>query len=138
MCARRFEGCASEGLKGVNQRVSPSPALKWTHLSRLDHDSVRTLQNREYDGIQTPMAQGQSNTIISMIEWIRTSRLSIKNSLSWELKNLKDPKEHFLQSGAEGHGAHTEGLGFRVWNLWFGTLGVGFNFGCNFGCRVEL
>jgi len=28
-------------------------------------------------GIQTPMAQGRSTKIISMIKWIRTSRLSI-------------------------------------------------------------
>jgi len=33
-------------------------------------------------GIQTPMAQGRSTEIISMIRWIRISRLSIKNSLS--------------------------------------------------------
>jgi len=33
-------------------------------------------------GIQTPMAQGRSTKIISMIKWIRTSRLSIKNPLS--------------------------------------------------------
>ena len=33
-------------------------------------------------GIQTPRAQGRSTKIISMIKWIRTSRLSIKNSLS--------------------------------------------------------
>jgi hypothetical protein len=33
-------------------------------------------------GIQTPMAQGQSTKIISTIKWIRTCRLSIKNSLS--------------------------------------------------------
>ena len=33
-------------------------------------------------GIQTPMAQGRSTTIISMIQWTRTSRLSIKISLS--------------------------------------------------------
>ena len=32
-------------------------------------------------GIQTPMAQGRSTIIISMIKWIRTIRLSIKNSL---------------------------------------------------------
>ena len=32
--------------------------------------------------IQTPMAQGQSTRIISMIERIRTSRLSTKKSLS--------------------------------------------------------
>ena len=33
-------------------------------------------------GIQTPMAQGRSIKIILMIKWIRTSRLSIENSLS--------------------------------------------------------
>jgi hypothetical protein len=33
-------------------------------------------------GIQTPMAQGRSTKIISIIQWIRTSRLSIKKSLS--------------------------------------------------------
>ena len=33
-------------------------------------------------GIQTPMAQGRSTEIIYMIRWIRTSRLSIKNSRS--------------------------------------------------------
>ena len=33
-------------------------------------------------GIQTPMAQGRSTTIISMNQWTRTSRLSIKISLS--------------------------------------------------------
>ena len=33
-------------------------------------------------GIQTPMAQGRSTEIISMIKWIRTSRLSIKISIT--------------------------------------------------------
>ena len=33
-------------------------------------------------GVQTPMAQGRSTEIVSMIKWIRTSRLSKKNSLS--------------------------------------------------------
>ena len=33
-------------------------------------------------GIETPMAHGQSTKIIQMIKWIRTSRLSVKNSLS--------------------------------------------------------
>ena len=32
--------------------------------------------------MQTPLAQGWSTTIISMIKWTRTSRLSIKISLS--------------------------------------------------------
>ena len=34
------------------------------------------------EGIQTHMAQGWSTEFISIIKWIRTSRLSIKNSLS--------------------------------------------------------
>jgi len=33
-------------------------------------------------GIQTPMAQGRSTKTISMVKWIRTSKLSIKNSPS--------------------------------------------------------
>jgi len=56
--------------------------------------------------IQTPMAQGRSTKIISMIKWIWTSRLSIKNSLSlgfivWDL------------------GFRVWGLGCRVQSLWF-------------------
>ena len=35
-------------------------------------------------GNSTPMVQGRSTKIISIIKWIRTSRLSIKNSLSYE------------------------------------------------------
>ena len=35
--------------------------------------------------IQTPMAQGRSVKIISMIKWIRTSRLSMKNSFSLQV-----------------------------------------------------
>ena len=38
-------------------------------------------------GTQTPMAHGRSTEIITMIKWIRTSRLSIKElslSLYWE------------------------------------------------------
>ena len=34
-------------------------------------------------GIQAPMAQGRSTKIITMIEWIQTRKLSIKNSLSY-------------------------------------------------------
>ena len=44
-------------------------------------------------GIETPMSQGRSTKIISMIEWIWTSRLSMKNSLflsriSWDVLNI--------------------------------------------------
>ena len=34
--------------------------------------------------MQTPMAQGRSTKIISMMKWIRSSRLLIKNSL-WQV-----------------------------------------------------
>ena len=34
------------------------------------------------------VTQGRTNKVISMIEWIRTSRLSIKSSLSIEHRNL--------------------------------------------------
>ena len=33
-------------------------------------------------GFQTPLAQDRFTKVISMNQWIRTSRLSIKNSLS--------------------------------------------------------
>ena len=35
------------------------------------------------------MAQGRSTEIISMIEWIRTRRLSMKNSL-WQMKIARE------------------------------------------------
>ena len=41
--------------------------------------------------VQTPMAQGRSTKIISMIKWIWTSRLSIKNSLSRPAGGLAAP-----------------------------------------------
>jgi hypothetical protein len=71
-------------------------------------------------GIQNPMAQGRSTQIISKIEWIWTSRLSIKNSLS--------P----LQDG--GGGAvfgdfcmyNPPPPQFRVWGLGFRVKGSGF------------
>ena len=46
--------------------------------------------------VQTSMAQGRSTKIISMMKWIRTSRLSMKNSLS-----LKERALH-LVVGAQG------------------------------------
>jgi len=39
------------------------------------------------------MAQGRSTKIISMIEWIRTSRLSIKNSLSLSAAGPPSPAD---------------------------------------------
>jgi hypothetical protein len=43
---------------------------------------LRQIQGYLERGIQTPMSQGRSTQIISMIKWIRTRRLSIKNFLS--------------------------------------------------------
>ena len=40
-------------------------------------------------GIETPIAQGRSSHIVSMIEWIRTSKLSVENSLSFEVWGLR-------------------------------------------------
>ena len=46
--------------------------------------------------IQNPMAQGQSLEIISMVKWIRTSRLSMKNLLSVRLDAGKDSVQGYL------------------------------------------
>ena len=48
-------------------------------------------------GTQTPMAQGRSTEIISMIKWIRTSRLPVQNSLSLYLPQRPE-KEFFIDS----------------------------------------
>ena len=53
--------------------VHPPVVLAWCGLWRSG------LREKE---IHTPMARGRSTKIISMIKWIRTSRLSIKDSLS--------------------------------------------------------
>jgi len=57
--------------------------------------------------MQTPMAQGRSTKIISMIKWIWTSRWSIKNSLSL------------------GFGLWELGLGVRGWRFRVRGQGVG-------------
>ena len=53
------------------------PGLQVRFRTKLGRQIVGFLEK----GIQTPMAQGWSAKIISMIKWIRTSRLSMKNSL---------------------------------------------------------
>ena len=60
--------------------------------------------------IQTPMAQGRSTKIISMIKWIRTSRLSIKNSPSGGRADVLTC-HHFQRPGI--------GFPFSVQGLWF-------------------
>ena len=49
------------------------------------------------EGVQPPMAQGRSTKIISMITWIRTSRLSIKiDSGEGESSRLTQERERVL------------------------------------------
>ena len=62
-------------------------------------------------GIQTPMAQGRSTKIIPTIKWIRTRRLSIKNSLSLQTANLEHgnpplPVDNIELLGIMGYLAH--------------------------------
>ena len=47
-----------------------------------EHQRVRCNPGYLEKGIQTPVAQGRSTKIISMIMWAWTGRLSIKISLS--------------------------------------------------------
>ena len=73
------------------------------------------------------MAQGRSTKNISMIKWIRTSRLSIKNSLS--AGSDLDVKAHRLvhivllpldlEPEVQGLRFMVHGLGLRVWSLGF-------------------
>ena len=51
----------------------------------------------------TPMAQGRSTEIVSMMERIRTSRLSIKNSLSPPRSNLILCSIHNEYDSSPGH-----------------------------------
>ena len=57
-------------------------------------------------GIQTPMAQGRSNTIILTIKWIRTSRLSITNSFFCHQANTQNTGASFR---VEEHVVEREG-----------------------------
>ena len=71
------------------------------------------------------MAQGRSTAILSMIQWIRTSRLSIKIFLSWPITRRSCPR------------AWRPALGFRVSGLGLGFRVSGLGFGCLiFGLRI--
>ena len=63
------------------------------------------------EGIQIPMARGRSTES----KWIRTSRLSIKNSLSSSAVDLQ------RSCSADGSGFTGRGLGCRVLGLGFGV-----------------
>ena len=64
------------------------------------------------------MAQGRSAEIISMIKWIRTSRLSINNSLC----ACRDSRQngHTSEIPEKGYIAERSGLGFKVNSQDFG------------------
>ena len=73
------------------------------------------------------MAQGRSTRIISMIDWIRTSRLSTKDSRSyvlpeWEGAGLEADEEDLI---ARERGRH---IGRERQGIWCRVKGV--------GCRV--
>ena len=79
------------------------------------------------------LAQGRSTKIISMIKWIRTSRLSIKNSLSgvW---GLERPAERLwcLASGvADRVWCVESGVAERVWCLESGVWSANTSGGSN-------
>ena len=57
---------------------------KGESIVRAYSDDTATTQRAAGEG-STPMAQSWSSKIISMIEWIQTSRLSMKNSLFSDL-----------------------------------------------------
>ena len=60
------------------------------------------------------MAQGRSTKIISIVKWIRTSRLSIKNSLSQPGADTA-PGVAWDRGGARGVGCGPGGKGLGVW-----------------------
>jgi hypothetical protein len=97
--------------------------------------------------IQTPMAQGRSTTIISMIQWTRTSRLSIKISL-WGIPPRTAAPHGVLVLVLVpalqiffGHDLFERGssFGFRVSDFGSRVLGCGFQvlvLGFGFGFRI--
>ena len=80
------------GCTSTIKATRPSLSQKYQSLSRWTRRDAKGLVDElllgRYisgyleKGIQTPMAPGRSAKIISMIKWIRTSRLSIKKTLS--------------------------------------------------------
>ena len=86
-------------------------------------------------GSQTPMAQGRSTEIVSMIQWIRTSRLSIKKYLS-PPPALPLRVQGVRVSLEECSGCRVQGLGFRVQDSGFRVQGSGFRVKGS-GCRAS-
>ena len=76
--APRSRGGTLSGARGPLGRRSPGRERNTT-----GYEPFKAIESSHPpQGIQTPMAHGSSTTIISMIQWTRTSRLSMKISLS--------------------------------------------------------
>ena len=79
---------AQFGSEGSVLRIVLGRRLDMTHIQVSEGDdnggekAKQRILGYLQKGIQTPMAQGRSTNIISMIRWIRTSTSSIQNSLS--------------------------------------------------------
>ena len=80
--------------------------------------------------IKTAMAQGQSTKIISMIKWIWTSKLSIKNYLSFLVRIWGSG------GGVQGSGLRVQGSGCRVQGTGYRVQGAGSRVQGS-GCRVQ-
>ena len=80
-------------------------------------------------GIQTLMARGRSTKVISVIKWIRTSRLSKKKTLSaveekcWRRRRCGRRCGFWTPSNPR---VQVVGFGFWVFGLWFRVSGFGF------------
>jgi len=116
-------------------REPPSPVLH--HVLRL---------TRKVD-VRLP-GKGDSNShgarpvilIITMIKWIRTSTLSIKNSLCAPSEGLRGKSVYYRVQGlgfrVSGFGFRVSGLGFRVSGFGYRVQGFGFRVS-GFGFRVS-
>ena len=70
---------------------------------------VRSTQGYLEKAIQTPMAQGRSTEIISMMKWIETSRFSIQNSFSF-----REDRRSAVWLGMRVSGLRVEWSGFGI------------------------
>ena len=77
----RLARAADERKHGLSTQQFPVSAYVGSskNLKDVKESGYKAIWKREF---KTPMAQGRSTKIITMIKWIRTIRLSIKNSPS--------------------------------------------------------
>ena len=85
VCLPRPDDCLVKFVAGTTDRNGPilvrqSSGLGWLVFSRVCGES--NILGFLGKGTRTPMAQGRSTKVIPMIQWIRTSRLSVNEELS--------------------------------------------------------